>query len=45
MPSNDPLEDAQTVAIDDFRDGVALYLHSNARVLPRLGDWTRDGES
>lgn len=35
MPSDDPLEDPQTVAIYDFRDGVAQYLHTNCRVSPR----------
>jgi len=35
MPLNDPLEDTQTVAIYDFQDGVAQYLHTNARVLHR----------
>ena len=35
MPSNDPLEDTQTVAIYDVRDGVAQYLHTNCRVYPR----------
>lgn len=36
MPSNDPLEDTQTVAIYDFKHGVAQYLHSNCRVNPRV---------
>ncbi|MBP2330183.1 CubicO group peptidase (beta-lactamase class C family) [Kibdelosporangium banguiense] len=35
MPSNDPLEDTQTVAIYDFQDGAAQYLHNNCRVNPR----------
>ncbi|MGW6461496.1 serine hydrolase domain-containing protein [Streptomyces sp. NPDC055078] len=35
MPSDDPLEDTQTVAIYDFRDGAAQYLHTNSRVHPR----------
>ena len=35
MPAVDPLEDTQTVAIYDFKDGVAQYLHTNARVHPR----------
>ncbi|MGP4102998.1 serine hydrolase [Nonomuraea sp. KM90] len=35
MPSDDPLEDTQTVAIYDFRDGAAQYLHTNCRVNPR----------
>ncbi|MEV0250776.1 serine hydrolase domain-containing protein [Nocardia sp. NPDC050712] len=35
MPSADPLEDPQTVAIYDFQDGRARYLHTNCRVHPR----------
>nr|WP_042183317.1 serine hydrolase domain-containing protein [Kibdelosporangium sp. MJ126-NF4]CEL15432.1 Beta-lactamase [Kibdelosporangium sp. MJ126-NF4]CTQ92164.1 Beta-lactamase (EC 3.5.2.6) [Kibdelosporangium sp. MJ126-NF4] len=35
MPSTDPLEDVQTVAIYDFTDGRAQYLHTNCRVHPR----------
>ncbi|MEV4175999.1 serine hydrolase [Nonomuraea sp. NPDC049709] len=35
MPSDDPLEDTQTVAIYDFQDGAARYLHTNCRVNPR----------
>jgi hypothetical protein len=35
MPSDDPLEDTQTVAIYDFHDGRARYLHTNCRVNPR----------
>lgn len=35
MPSDDPLEDTQTVAIYDFTNGVARYLHTNARINPR----------
>jgi CubicO group peptidase (beta-lactamase class C family) len=35
MPSADPLEDTQTVAIYDFADGAARYLHTNCRVHPR----------
>jgi hypothetical protein len=38
MPSEDPLEDTQTVAIYDFRNGDAQYLHTNARVNPRVSD-------
>lgn len=38
MPSDDPLEDTQTVAIYDFKNGVAQYLHTNCRVNPRVGD-------
>ena len=38
MPSDDPLEDTQTVAIYDVRDGVAHYLHTNCRVHPRVHD-------
>ncbi|PZG46995.1 serine hydrolase [Spongiactinospora gelatinilytica] len=38
MPSDDPLEDTQTVAIYDFTDGgPARYLHTNCRVNPRTG--------
>lgn len=36
MPSEDPLEDTQTAAIYDFKNGVAQYLHTNARVNPRV---------
>ncbi|MEV0351196.1 serine hydrolase domain-containing protein [Nonomuraea sp. NPDC050680] len=35
MPSTDPLEDTQTVAIYDFKKGAAQYLHTNCRVNPR----------
>jgi CubicO group peptidase (beta-lactamase class C family) len=35
MPPTDPLEDPQTVAIYDFQDGLARYLHTNSRVNPR----------
>jgi CubicO group peptidase (beta-lactamase class C family) len=35
MPPTDPLEDPQTVAIYDFQDGLAQYLHTNCRVSPR----------
>jgi CubicO group peptidase (beta-lactamase class C family) len=35
MPSEDPLEDTQTVAIYDFKNGAAQYLHTNARGIPR----------
>lgn len=35
MPPNDPLEDTQAVAIYDFQDGLARYLHTNCRVSPR----------
>ena len=38
VPSQDPLEDAQTVAIYDFKDGTARYLHANARAFPRTGN-------
>ncbi|UWZ34003.1 serine hydrolase [Dactylosporangium roseum] len=37
MPSDDPFEDTQTVAIYDFTQGGAQYLHTNCRVNPRLG--------
>lgn len=36
MPPTDPLEDIQTVAIYDFTDGAARFLHTNCRVNPRL---------
>ncbi|MFF5244263.1 serine hydrolase domain-containing protein [Streptosporangium sp. NPDC000095] len=35
MPPSDPLEDTQTVAIYDFVDGQAQYLHTNCRAHPR----------
>ncbi|QWF84147.1 serine hydrolase [Amycolatopsis sp. CA-230715] len=35
MPPTDPLEDTQTVAIYDFTNGPAQYLHTNCRVNPR----------
>jgi CubicO group peptidase (beta-lactamase class C family) len=38
MPSDDPLEDMQTVAIYDFENGAAQYLHTNARGIPRVSD-------
>ncbi|WP_410616877.1 serine hydrolase domain-containing protein [Amycolatopsis sp. lyj-109] len=41
MPSADPLEDTQTVAIYDFADGAARYLHTNCRVHPRRGSSIR----
>ncbi|NGO80185.1 serine hydrolase [Streptomyces sp. YC504] len=37
MPPTDPLEDTQTVALYDFTDGNARYLHTNCRVHPRVG--------
>ncbi|MEV0373343.1 serine hydrolase [Streptomyces sp. NPDC050636] len=37
MPSADSLEDTQTVAIYDFTNGAAQYLHTNSRVNPRVG--------
>ena len=40
MPSADPLEDTQTVALYDFTDGAARYLHTNCRVHPRRGSST-----
>ncbi|MFD1678263.1 serine hydrolase domain-containing protein [Alicyclobacillus fodiniaquatilis] len=36
MPPNEPLEDTQTVAIYDFKNGGARYLHTNCRVNPRI---------
>jgi CubicO group peptidase (beta-lactamase class C family) len=38
MPPADPLEDPQTVAIYDFKNGVAQYMHTNCRVNPRASD-------
>jgi CubicO group peptidase (beta-lactamase class C family) len=38
MRSPDPAEDTQTVAIYDFTNGRAEYLHTNCRVHPRLRD-------
>jgi CubicO group peptidase (beta-lactamase class C family) len=38
MPSDDPLEDTQTMALYDFKDGVAQYLHTNCRVNPRVSN-------
>jgi CubicO group peptidase (beta-lactamase class C family) len=38
VPSDDPLEDTQTVAIYDFKNGVAQYLHTNCRVNPRVSN-------
>jgi CubicO group peptidase (beta-lactamase class C family) len=38
MPSEDPLEDTQTVAIYDFKNGAAQYLHTNARGIPRASN-------
>ncbi|WP_020667711.1 serine hydrolase [Amycolatopsis nigrescens] len=37
MPPSDSLEDTQTVAIYDFANGIARYLHTNCRVHPRSG--------
>jgi CubicO group peptidase (beta-lactamase class C family) len=36
MPSTDPLEDTRTLAIYDFADGRARYLHTNCRLHPRV---------
>lgn len=36
MPSDDPLEDTRTLAIYDFQDGKAQYLHTNCRLHPRI---------
>ncbi|MGO9177670.1 MAG: serine hydrolase domain-containing protein [Candidatus Limnocylindrales bacterium] len=38
VPSHDPLEDPQTVAIYDFQNGAARYLHTNCRVFPRASN-------
>lgn len=43
MPSNNPLEDTQTVAIYDFKNGVAQYLHTNCRVNPRVSNQAKVG--
>ncbi|WP_242454670.1 serine hydrolase domain-containing protein [Bailinhaonella thermotolerans] len=40
MPPRGPAEDPQTVAIYDFHDGSARYLHTNCRVNPRLSNPT-----
>ncbi|GII86782.1 serine hydrolase [Sphaerisporangium siamense] len=40
MLPDDPREDPQTVAIYDFTDGPARYLHTNCRVNPRTTDPT-----
>ncbi|GAA3746883.1 serine hydrolase domain-containing protein [Plantactinospora mayteni] len=37
LPPTDPLEDTQTVAIYDFTNGTARYLHTNCRIHPRSG--------
>jgi CubicO group peptidase (beta-lactamase class C family) len=36
VPADNPLEDTQTVAIYDFKNGVTQYLHTNCRVNPRV---------
>jgi CubicO group peptidase (beta-lactamase class C family) len=41
MPSDDPLEETQTVAIYGFKNGAAQYLHTNCRVNPRVSNPTR----
>lgn len=41
MPSDDPLEETQTVAIYDFENGAAQYLHTNCRVNPRVSNQAR----
>ncbi|WP_052423235.1 serine hydrolase domain-containing protein [Nonomuraea candida] len=38
MPSDDPLEDPQTVAIHGFENGAAQYLHLNCRTHPRIDE-------
>lgn len=38
MPPADETEDPQTVAIYDFQDGAARYLHTNSRVHPRRAE-------
>lgn len=42
MPSSDPLENPQTVAIYDFKNGAAQYLHTNCRANPRVSDEALD---
>lgn len=37
MPTDNPLEDTETIAIYDFEDGVARYLHHGLRAHPRVG--------
>jgi CubicO group peptidase (beta-lactamase class C family) len=37
LTPDDPLEDPQIVAIYDFENGAARYLHTNCRVHPRAG--------
>lgn len=37
VPPANPLEDTRTLALYDFADGAARYLHTNSRVHPRLG--------
>ena len=41
MASSDPLEETQTVAIYDFKNGAAQYLHTNCRVNPRVSNQAR----
>lgn len=38
MTSDDPIEDPQTVAIYEFENGSARYLHTNCRVHPRIDE-------
>ena len=38
MPSDNPIGDTQTVAIYDFKNGAAQYLHTNCRVHPRVSN-------
>jgi hypothetical protein len=36
MPTDDPLEDMQTIALYDVEDGVSHYLHHGLRAHPRV---------
>jgi CubicO group peptidase (beta-lactamase class C family) len=38
MPTDDPLEDMQTIAIYDFEEGRARYLHHGLRAHPRVSE-------
>lgn len=41
MQAPDPLEETQAVAIYDFKNGAAQYLHTNCRVNPRVSNQAR----
>lgn len=36
VPSNNPLVDTTTLSLSGFKDGAAQYLHTNARMYPRV---------